>query len=78
MTMTLGSKVLPALRIALCVRCSIKPVIYMYCILSGGSYIYLGGVGLVVFTIIHSSSYKLQNNTMTIVYQKGKPHLLIH
>ena len=43
--MTLGSlKVLPALRVALCARSSIKPVIYMYCILSGGSYIHVGGV----------------------------------
>jgi len=39
----------------------------MHCVLSGGSYIYVGGVGVVVFTI-HSSSYRLQNNTMTIIY----------
>jgi len=65
----LGSlKLLPALRVALCARRSIKPVIYMHCVLSGGSYIYVGGVGVVVFTI-DSSSYRLQNNTMTFIYQ---------
>ena len=62
--------VLLVLRIALCVRCMAitEPVAHMslYCILCRGSYIYVGGVDVFVFTI-HPSRDGLQNNTMIII-----------